>query len=117
MYAIRSYYGYEHIDLVKAKELGMGVSHVTYDPDVVADYAIMLLMMNLRKMPFIVEQAKVQNYSLMGKIGKNIGDCTIGVIGTGKIGQTVIRHLYGFGCRIRITSYNVCYTKLLRICS
>ncbi len=92
--------GYEHIDLVKAKELGMGVSHVTYDPDVVADYAIMLLMMNLRKMPFIVEQAKVQNYSLMGKIGKNIGDCTIGVIGTGKIGQTVIRHLYGFGCRI-----------------
>ena len=33
-------------------------------------------------------------------MGRDISGCTVGVIGTGKIGQTVIRHLSGFGCKI-----------------
>ena len=45
-------------------------------------------------------RANVQDYSLPGKMGRDISGCTVGVIGTGKIGQTVIRHLSGFGCKI-----------------
>lgn len=92
--------GYDHIDMKKAKELRMRVSHVNYRPEAVADYAVMLTMMSLRKMRLIMEQASVQDFSLCGKIGRNIGDCTIGVVGTGQIGRTVIRHLSVFGCRI-----------------
>jgi D-lactate dehydrogenase len=51
-------------------------------------------------MPFIIEQSSIQNFSLNGKIGKSICDTTIGVIGTGRIGGTVIKHLSSFGCRI-----------------
>lgn len=94
--------GYEHIDLKKAKELGMHVSHVNYDSETVAEYSIMLMMMSLRKMPFIIARAQVQDYSLRGKMGKNISDCTIGVIGAGQIGKKVIQHLNSFGCRILV---------------
>lgn len=92
--------GYDHIDLDKARQLGMGVCHVSYDPETVADYAIMLMLMCCRNMPHIMNRSLVQDYTLKGKMGKDISDCTIGIIGTGKIGSTVIRHLSGFGCRL-----------------
>lgn len=92
--------GVDHIDLDKAGELGMGVCHVSYAPETVADYAIMLMLMCCRKICHILERSKVQDYTLMGKMGKDISDCTVGVIGTGQIGRTVIKHLSAFGCRI-----------------
>ncbi len=92
--------GYDHIPLEKAAELGMRVSHSNYPPDGVANYTIMLMLMCSRKMKQIMQRANVQDYSLPGKMGCDISACTVGVIGTGKIGQTVIRHLSGFGCKI-----------------
>ena len=53
-----------------------------------------------RKMNQIMLRANVQDYSLPGKMGRDISDCTVGVIGPGKIGQTVIRNLSGFGCKM-----------------
>lgn len=92
--------GYDHIDLAAVKRLGMRVSNASYPPEAVANYAIMLMLMSLRKMNEIMGRAAVQDYSLPGKIGRDISFSTVGVIGTGKIGTTVIRHLSGFGCRI-----------------
>ena len=46
--------GYDHIDLVHAKKLGMGIAHVTYSPNSVANYTIMLILMATRNMPFIM---------------------------------------------------------------
>ena len=84
----------------RAKELGMRISHSWYPPAGVADYAIMLMLMCNRKVGQILRRADAQDYSLSGKMGRDISGCTVGVIGTGKIGQTVIRHLSGFGCKI-----------------
>lgn len=92
--------GFDHIDLVRAKELGMGVSHVSYAPETVADYAIMLILMCCRRIVPILERSKVQDYTLKGKMGKDLCDCTVGVIGTGQIGKTVIKHLSSFGCKL-----------------
>lgn len=92
--------GYDHINLPTAKELGLKVSHASYPPSIVANYAIMLMMMSLRKMNEIMGRALIQDYSLPGKIGTDISFTTVGIIGTGKIGTTVIRHLSGFGCKI-----------------
>lgn len=92
--------GFDHIDMAHAKKLGMGVSHVAYAPETVADYAIMLMMMCCRKICPILDRARVQDYSLKGKMGKDLCDCTVGVIGTGQIGKTVIKHLASFGCKI-----------------
>ena len=92
--------GVDHIDLKHAKELGMGVCHVSYAPETVADYAIMLMLMCCRNICHILERSRVQDYTLKGKMGKDICDCTVGVIGTGQIGKTVIKHLSTFGCRL-----------------
>lgn len=92
--------GVDHIDLEAAKELGLRVAHVTYEPSAVANYTIMLMMMGLRKMMYIQQSMAMQDFSLRGKCGRDIGSCTVGIIGAGRIGSTVIRHLVPFGCRI-----------------
>ena len=89
--------GYDHIDLEKARELGMKISN---PPEGVANFAIMLMLMSLRKAGHILKRGEVQDYSLKGKLGRDISHCTVGVIGTGRIGQTVLKHLSGFGCRL-----------------
>lgn len=92
--------GYDHVDIKYAQKADIGVTNVTYDPESVADYTIMMMLIACRKLPFIMNKASVQDYTLQGKIGKSISKCTIGVIGTGRIGKMVIEHLSGFGCRI-----------------
>lgn len=92
--------GFDHVDLAKAKQLGMRVSNVSYTPNGVANYAIMLMMMCLRRMPYIMKSADAQDYSLRNKLGVDISACTVGVIGTGRIGATVLRHLSTFGCEL-----------------
>ena len=92
--------GYEHIDVGCAHSLGMRVAHVVYSPNSVANYAIMLILMACRNMPWIMKKADCQDYSLKGKVGRELSTSTVGVIGTGNIGKTVVKHLSGFGCRI-----------------
>jgi len=92
--------GYDHIDLEAARALDMRVSCVTYPPETVANYAVTLLLMSLRSLRQIMDRANIQDYSLKGKIGRDIDECTVGVIGTGRIGKTVIQRLHAFGCRL-----------------
>lgn len=92
--------GYDHLPLARAKELGVRVAHSHYPPQGVANYAIMLMLMCTRKMNQAMLRAAVQDWSLPGKMGRDISNCTVGVIGTGKIGTVVLKHLSGFGCRL-----------------
>ena len=92
--------GYDHIDVDAARALGMRVAYVAYSPSSVANYAIMLMLMACRNIVHILDRARLQDYTLEGKIGKELSNCTVGVIGTGRIGRTVIEHLSGFGCRL-----------------
>lgn len=96
--------GYDHIDYEYAQSLGMGVINITYSPGSVADYTLMLMIMGLRKYKFMMLKAQAQDFTLKGKIAKELSDCTVGVIGTGKIGCRVIKNLSGFGCRILANS-------------
>lgn len=92
--------GYDHIDVAHAHKIGMRVSHAIYPPEGVANYAIMLILMTLRKAKLITRLAGARDFGLEGKIGRDISGCTVGIVGTGAIGATVARHLTGFGCRI-----------------
>ncbi len=92
--------GYDHIDLSAAKALGLRVSRVAYEPDTVADYAMLLMLAGCRKLGQILDRARVQDYSLKGKIGCTLAGRTVGVVGTGAIGAAVVRRLQGFGCRV-----------------
>lgn len=92
--------GYDHIDVKTAKKLGIRVSNITYTPDTVAEYTVMLMLMAKRKMKRIMERAVIQDYTLKGIIGSELNQCVVGIIGTGRIGETVIRDISGFGCKI-----------------
>jgi len=83
-----------------ARKLGLRVASAVYSPESVANYAIMLMLMCCRKFPYVLDRAKLQDYSLPGKRGRELSSMTVGVVGLGRIGQTVLRHLSGFGCRL-----------------
>ncbi len=91
--------GYDHIEVKAAKELGLTVANAPYGPYGVADYAVMLILMTIRKMKRIIERTNIQDYSLKGIQGRELKDLTVGVIGTGRIGQRVLENLTGFGCK------------------
>ncbi len=92
--------GYDHFDIAHMKELGIRGVHATYSPNAVANYTIMLMLMACRKIGLILEKAKLKDFSLTGKIGRELSLSTVGVVGTGQIGECLIKHLSGFGCRI-----------------
>jgi D-lactate dehydrogenase len=92
--------GYDHIDLEAAKKYGIKVGNAPYGPHGVADYTVMLILMSMRKMNAILGRTKLQDYTLIGLKGRELHDLTVGVIGTGRIGATVVGSLSGFGCRI-----------------
>ncbi|GFZ29857.1 lactate dehydrogenase [Clostridium zeae] len=92
--------GYNNIDVEYAKSKSIRVSNAYYAPSGVADYTIMLILMCIRHYKQAMFRGNVNDYSLVGLQGKEMKDLTIGVIGTGKIGATVIDGLKGFGSRI-----------------
>lgn len=92
--------GYDHIDVQAAKALGIKVANAPYGPCGVADYTLMLMLMSIRRMKRILQRGGIQDYTLAGLQGRELKDMTVGVVGTGRIGRTVIQALSGFGCRI-----------------
>ncbi|MCI1965025.1 MAG: D-isomer specific 2-hydroxyacid dehydrogenase family protein [Oscillospiraceae bacterium] len=92
--------GYDHIDIKAAEKLGMHIGNVSYSPNSVADYTVMMMLMAIRRVKGILRRSDNQDYSLRGVQGLEMHNLTVGVIGTGRIGRTVLRNLTGFGCRL-----------------
>ena len=92
--------GYDHIDLDHARAIGLRVCNARYDPNGVADFTVMLILMCLRHYKQALWRGQVNDFSLAGLQGREMKDLTIGIIGTGRIGAQVARNLSGFGCRL-----------------
>ncbi|MFI8067953.1 D-lactate dehydrogenase VanH [Streptomyces sp. NPDC086033] len=92
--------GCNHIDVEYAADVGISVENVTYSPDSVADYTLMLMLMAVRNAKSTVRRADEHDYRLNDVRGRELRDLTVGVIGTGRIGTAVMERLCGFGCRI-----------------
>lgn len=93
--------GFDNVDLVEAEKLGITVVRVpAYSPESVAEHAVALMMTLNRRTHKAYQRTRDANFSLDGLTGFNMHNRTAGVIGTGKIGQAVIRILKGFGMTI-----------------
>lgn len=92
--------GYDHLPGALIKELGMHISTTPYPTECVAEYALMLILCCIRKFQQSMLRAAAQDYTLKGKMGRDLGACVVGVVGTGHIGQLLISYLQGFGCRV-----------------
>ncbi|WP_282792027.1 D-isomer specific 2-hydroxyacid dehydrogenase family protein [Streptomyces sp. CC224B] len=92
--------GCDHIDVRFANSVGISVGNVTYSPDSVADYTLMLMLMAVRHAKATIRRVDAHDYRLSERRGKELRDLTVGVVGTGRIGTAVIDRLRGFGCRV-----------------
>ncbi|MDO4198714.1 MAG: D-isomer specific 2-hydroxyacid dehydrogenase family protein [Erysipelotrichaceae bacterium] len=92
--------GFNHIDLDAAHKYGIRVCHAAYDPNGVADFTIMMMLMCMRHYKQAMWRGQVNDFALNGLRGKEMRNMTVGIIGTGKIGCQVVKNLKGFGCKI-----------------
>jgi D-specific alpha-keto acid dehydrogenase len=92
--------GCNHIDTAYAQRVGITVGNVSYSPDSVADYMLMLMLMAVRHAKSMIRRVDAHDYRLGDERGRELRDLTVGVVGTGRIGSAVIDRLQGFGCRV-----------------
>ncbi len=119
--------GYNNVDIPHAKKLGIRVARVPeYSPYAVAEFAVAVMLSLNRKLTKTHNRIREMNYSLDGLVGFDMHGKTVGIVGTGKIGQVVAKILHGFGCRLLaydpvenvdlIKQYGIAYTDFDTLC-
>jgi len=93
--------GFNHLDLEVADELGLTVARVpAYSPHAVAEHAVALILGLNRKVFRAYNRVRDGNFALEGLLGFDLHGRTVGVIGTGRIGQIFAGIMRGFGCEV-----------------
>lgn len=93
--------GFNNVDLQAVRNHGLGVVRVpAYSPHAVAEHTAALLLSLNRRIYRAYNRVREGNFSLQGLVGFDIFGRTVGVVGTGRIGQEVIRVFKGFGCKV-----------------
>lgn len=91
--------GYNNVD-IKAAYNHIHVLRVpAYSPYAIAEHAMALLLSLNRKIHKAYIRTRDFNFSLQGLLGFDLHGKTIGIIGTGKIGQALINICNGFGMK------------------
>lgn len=125
--ALRSV-GYDHVDLEKAKSLGIKVANVpAYSPYAIAEHAVALLMVLNRKILLSQQLMNENDFRLDQLIGFDLHGKTVGIVGTGKIGAAFAKIMHGFGCKLigydieenqeLIHQTNITYASLEELCN
>lgn len=93
--------GYNNVDLAAARAHHIPVVRVpAYSPYAVAEHAVALILALNRKTHKAYNRVREGNFSLERLTGFDLHGKTVGVIGTGQIGQVFARIMQGFGCRV-----------------
>ena len=93
--------GFNNVDVVTAKQSNITVVRVpAYSPHAVAEHALALIMTLNRKTHKAYNRVREGNFSLDRLTGFDLYGKTVGVIGTGKIGQCFARIMHGLGCKV-----------------
>ncbi|RHW52326.1 lactate dehydrogenase [Bombilactobacillus bombi] len=96
--------GTDNIDMDAAKELNFQITNVpVYSPNAIAEHAVWLMGRLLRREPEYSAKIAKRDLRWAPEIGQEMRMQTVGVIGTGHIGQVLIDIVRGFGAKV------VCY--------
>ena len=93
--------GFNHVDIFRAQELGIKVVRVpAYSPYAVAEHTLAMILTLNRKTHLAYDRVRDGNFSLERLMGFDLHGRTVGVIGTGTIGQVFARMMLGVGCQV-----------------
>ncbi|WP_431677340.1 2-hydroxyacid dehydrogenase [Kitasatospora sp. KL5] len=93
--------GFNNIDLSAARELGLTVARVSYySPYAVAEHAWALALAVNRRLLRAATRTREFDFRLDGLLGRDVHGMTVGVVGTGKIGECFARIAHGFGTEL-----------------
>ena len=93
--------GFNNVNLESAKENGITVLRVpAYSPYAVAEHALALILTLNRKTHKAYNRVREGNFSLDRLTGFDLHGKTVGVIGTGKIGEVFCVIMQGLGCNV-----------------
>lgn len=95
--------GYNNVDVKAAEDKIVILRVPSYSPEAVAEFSMALLLTVNRLTHKAYNRTREFNMSLNGLMGTDIYEKTVGVVGTGKIGQAMIRILNGFQTHV------ICY--------
>ena len=92
--------GYNNVDMKHA----FGKVHVlrvpAYSPYAVAEHTMAMLLTSIRRIHKAYIRTRDYNFSLAGMTGFDLHGKTVGVVGTGRIGQVFISICRGFGMKV-----------------
>jgi D-lactate dehydrogenase len=93
--------GFNNVDIAAAQKLEICVARVpAYSPYAVAEHAVGLILALNRRIHLAHSRVREGNFSLEGLMGFDLHGTPVGIIGTGKIGECVVKILHGFGCEL-----------------
>lgn len=92
--------GFNNVDIKAAEDKLIILRVPSYSPEAVAEFAIALLLTVNRFTHKAYNRTRDFNMSLNGLMGTDLNAKVAGIIGTGKIGQAMIRICKGFGMQI-----------------
>ncbi len=93
--------GYNNVDLPAARRLGLTVVRVpVYSPHAVAEHAVALILALNRKIHRAYNRVREGNFAIDGLLGFDLFGKTVGLVGTGRIGQIMAQICLGFGCKV-----------------
>lgn len=92
--------GVDHVDLAAAREMNVAVSNAAgYSTQAVAELTLGQMITLLRNVPATEDRCR-QASTKDGLVGRELGACTVGVVGTGAIGRQVAALCRAFGCQV-----------------
>ncbi|WP_080236803.1 2-hydroxyacid dehydrogenase [Spirosoma rigui] len=93
--------GLDNVDQEAMQALNMSLLHLPgYAPASVAELSVALLLALVRHLPEASQRVRSGNFAIDGLMGTTLHGKTVGVVGTGHIGQAFARCMQGFGCTV-----------------
>lgn len=94
--------GFNHIDLQACQEFGLMVAYVpSYSPNAIAELSLTLAMSLLRNVAYTLYQTSKLDFRVTKQMfSREIRNCTVGIIGVGRIGSVEARLFHGLGAKV-----------------
>ncbi|WP_125762610.1 D-2-hydroxyacid dehydrogenase [Companilactobacillus hulinensis] len=93
--------GVDNVPIDALKKNDIRLTNVpSYSPEAIAEYSVTGLMALLRNLKHMIRKVDQHDFDWAPDIGRELNQLTVGVAGTGRIGQAAIKIYEGFGAKV-----------------